>query len=384
MIEIKEVKTKKQIKEFIEFPLNLYKDNEFFVPPLYGDEKAMFKPSYNYYDQAEAVFYNAYKNGEIVGRIQGILQFASNKKWNQKRVRFTRFDSINDQEVANALFNAVETWAKQKGMNEVVGPLGFSDQEREGLLIEGFDELATFEEQYNYDYYQKLIENCGYQKEVDWVERQLRAPKQSDGRLERISSMMLEKYNLKVVTVKSVNKFLKLYGDAFFDIVEKTYAELYQTVPFTDRIKKQLIDSFKLVINPKFLIVIVDDNNKVVCFGFAIPSLSKAVQKSGGRLTLPTIFKILKAVRKPKVVDLAMVGVLPEYAMKGVSSALFAFMLNALKDNEVEYCETNLNLETNHKIQNQWKNFEGRLHKRRRSFKKSIYQKSVRKNAFYF
>ena len=372
MIEIKEVKTKKQIKEFIEFPLNLYKDNEFFVPPLYGDEKAMFKPSYNYYDQAEAVFYNAYKNGEIVGRIQGILQFASNKKWNQKRVRFTRFDSINDQEVANALFKAVEDWGKQKGMTEIVGPLGFSDLEREGLLIEGFDELATFEEQYNYDYYQKLIENCGYQKEVDWVERQLRAPKQSDGRLERISSMMLEKYNLKVVTVKSVNKFLKLYGDAFFDIVEKTYAELYQTVPFTDRIKKQLIDSFKLVINPKFLIVIVDENNKVVCFGFAIPSLSKAVQKSGGRLTLPTIFKILKAVRKPKVVDLAMVGVLPEYAMKGVSSALFAFMLNALKDNEVEYCETNLNLETNHKIQNQWKNFEGRLHKRRRSFKKSI------------
>lgn len=372
MIEIRQVKTRKEIKEFIEFPLNLYKNNEFFVPPLYGDEKAMFKPNYNYYDQAEAVFYNAYRDGVMVGRIQGILQLAANKKWNQKRVRFTRFDSIDDQEVANALFKAVEDWAKEKGMEEVVGPLGFSDQEREGLLIDGFNELSTFEEQYNYPYYQKLIENLGYEKEVDWVERQLRAPKKLDERLERISGMMLDKYKLKIVTVNNINKFLKEYGDAFFDIAEKTYAGLYQTVPFTDSIKKQLIDSFKLVINPKFVIVIVDENNKVVCFGFAIPSLSKAVQKSGGRLTLPTIFRILKAVKNPEIVDLAMIGVLPEYAMKGVSSALIAYVQKALIETDVKYCETNLNLEDNVKIQNQWKNFDARLHKRRRSFVKKL------------
>lgn len=372
MIEIRQVKTRKEIKEFIEFPLNLYKGNKCFVPPLYGDEKAMFKPNYNYYDQAEAIFFNAYKDGKIVGRIQGILQRASNEKWNQKRVRFSRFDSINDQEVADALFTAVENWAKEKGMEEVVGPLGFSDQEREGLLIEGFDELSTFEEQYNYDYYQKLIENRGYVKEVDWVERQLRAPKQADERLERISSLMLKKYNLKIVQVKSINKFLKKYGDAFFDIAEKTYAELYQTVPFTENIKNQLISSFKLIINPKFLVVIVDENDKVVCFGFAIPSLSRAVQKSGGRLTIPTIFKILKAVKKPEIVDLAMIGVLPEYAMKGISSALIGYIQKALVNSSVKYCETNLNLEDNVKIQNQWKNFDARLHKRRRSFVKKI------------
>lgn len=372
MIEIRQVKTRKEIKEFIEFPLNLYKNNEFFVPPLYGDEKAMFKPNYNYYDQAEAVFYNAYRDGVMVGRIQGILQLASNKKWNQKRVRFTRFDSVDDQEVANALFKAVEDWAKEKGMEEVVGPLGFSDQEREGLLIDGFNELSTFEEQYNYPYYQKLIENLGYEKEVDWVERQLRAPEKLDERLERISGMMLDKYKLKFVTVNNINKFLKEYGDAFFDIAEKTYEGLYQTVPFSDSVKKQLIDSFKLVINPKFVIVIVDENNKVVCFGFAIPSLSKAVQKSGGRLTLPTIFRILKAVKKPEIVDLAMIGVLPEYAMKGVSSALIAYVQKALIESDVKYCETNLNLEDNVKIQNQWKNFDARLHKRRRSFVKKL------------
>ncbi|MBO5713402.1 MAG: hypothetical protein J6R88_04305, partial [Clostridia bacterium] len=306
MVEIIEVKSKKQIKQFIEFPLNLYKNNEFFVPPLYADEKAMFKSTYHYYGQAKSVFYNAYKNGKMVGRIQGILSYASNEKWNQKRIRFTRFDSINDPEVATALFNAVENWGRENGMNEIVGPLGFSDLEREGLLIEGFDELSTFEEQYNYDYYPTLIENLGFKKEVDWLERQLRAPKVLDDRLERISSMMLKKYNLTVVKPKSVSKFLKKYGDDFFDIIEKTYADLYQTVPFTEEIKREVINSFKLVVNPKFLIVVVDENDKVVCFGIAIPSLAKAVQKSGGRLTLPTIIKILKAVKNPKVIDLAL------------------------------------------------------------------------------
>lgn len=372
MIEVKEVKSRKQIKEFIEFPLNLYKNNEYFVPPLYVDEKAMFKSNYHYYDQAESVFYNAYKDGKIVGRIQGIIQFASNEKWNQKRVRFTRFDSINDQEVANTLFKAVEDWGKNKGMTEIVGPLGFSDQEREGLLVEGFEELATFEEQYNFSYYQNLIESLGYAKEVDWVERQLRAPKVLDDRLERVSDMMLKKHNLRIVKCKSINDFLKEYGDAFFDIVEKTYDELYQTVPFTENIKKQLISSFKLVVNPKYILVIVDENNKVVCFGLAIPSLSKAVQKSGGRLTLPTIIKIFKSIKNPKVIDLALVGVLPEYAMKGISSALFAFVQKALIENELDYCETNLNLETNVKIINQWKNFDARLHKRRRSYVKTL------------
>ena len=169
MITIKEVKSRKQIKEFIEFPLKLYKDNPYFVPPLYMDEKALFKKNNVNKEQAESVFYLAYKENKVVGRIQGILQRVSNEKWKQKRVRFTRFDSIDDQSVADALFKQIETWAAKNGMNEVVGPLGYSDLDREGLLIEGFDQMSTFEEQYNYPYYQKLIENCGYNKEVDWV-----------------------------------------------------------------------------------------------------------------------------------------------------------------------------------------------------------------------
>ena len=173
MIEIQEVKTGKQIKEFIEFPLRLYKNNPYFVPPLYSDEKSLFKDENVYAEQAESVFFLAVENGKTVGRIQGILQRVSNQKWGQKRVRFTRFDSINNQDVANALFAAVESWGREKGMNEIVGPLGYSDLDREGLLIEGFEELSTFEEQYNYPYYASLLENYGYQKEVDWVESKL-------------------------------------------------------------------------------------------------------------------------------------------------------------------------------------------------------------------
>ena len=182
MIEIKEVKTPKEQRAFVNFPLMLYKGNPYFVPPLYADEMKLFKSNYHYYETSEAVYFLAYRKGEVVGRISGILQRAANEKWQQKRVRFTRFDSIDDQEVANALFSAVETWAKAKGMEEVVGPLGFSDFEREGLLIEGFEELSTFEEQYNYPYYQKLIEHLGYQKDVDWVEHKLYPPKEPDKR----------------------------------------------------------------------------------------------------------------------------------------------------------------------------------------------------------
>ena len=252
MIEIRKVATKKEQKQFINFPLNLYKDCPYFVPPLYGDEKAMFKDDYHYYEQSEAIYFNAYKEGKMVGRIQGILQKASNEKWNQKRVRFTRFDAINDQEVANALFDAVFSWAKEKQMDEVVGPLGFSDLEREGLLIEGFDELSTFEEQYNYEYYKQLIENYGFEKEVDWVERQLKAPVEPETRLSRISSLMMKKYKLRFSDAKNARQFVKKYADGLFEILDKTYDKIYGTVPITEKMRKNLIKSFKLIINVKY------------------------------------------------------------------------------------------------------------------------------------
>lgn len=373
MITVKAVKTKKEQKEFLDFPLKLYKNNPYYVPPLYGDEKKIFRNDYVYLDQAEAVYFNAYDDtGKIVGRISGILQRASNEKNNEKRVRFTRFDAVDDQRVADALFDAVEKWAKSKGMDTVCGPLGFSDLEREGLLIEGFNYLATFEEQYNYDYYQRLIENCGYAKEVDWVGFQLRAPKEQNDRLERLSGLMMKKYNLHIGPAKNTKDFIKRYADGFFEIIDSTYVDIYGTVPFTDGMKKMMIDNFKLIIDVENVMVILDENDRIVCFGILFPSIAKAVQKSGGRLTVPTLFRLLKAIKHPKVFDLGLIGVLPEYARKGISSLLIAKVIKSMREQNIEHSETNLNLETNSNIINQWKSFDTTQHKRHRCFVKKI------------
>lgn len=372
MVIIKEVKTKKEQKEFLNFPLKLYKGNPYFVPPLYMDEKKIFRDDFVYNDQAEAIYFNAYIDNKIVGRISGIIQHVCNKKNNEKRVRFTRFDSINNQEVANALFEVIEKWAKDKGMDTIVGPLGFSDLEREGLLIEGFEELSTFEEQYNYEYYQSLIENYGFIKEVDWTERKLYAPKETDDRLERISNLMMKRYRLKFGTAKNTKDFLNKYADKFFDIVDETYVDIYGSVPFTKATRKMMIDNFKLIVDIKHVAVIVDENDNVVCFGICFPSIAKAVQKSNGHLTPFALIRLLKAIKKPKVLDLGLIGVLPEYQLKGISSAILAKVMKMLTTGGIEYAETNLNLETNDNIQNQWKSFDSVLHKRRRAFVKKI------------
>lgn len=370
MIEIREVKTPKEQRAFVNFPLMLYKNNPYFVPPLYADEMKLFKSDYHYYETSEAIYFLAYRGGEVVGRISGILQRAANEKWQQKRVRFTRFDSIDDQEVASALFDAVEKWAKEKGMEEVVGPLGFSDFEREGLLIEGFEELSTFEEQYNYPYYQKLIEHLGYQKEVDWVEHKLYPPKEPDKRLPALRDKIMKRYKVHLSETKSADEFIRLYKDDFFRILDETYAEIYGTVPFTENMKKELIKSFRQIIDIRYVAMILDENEKPVCFGLCFPSISKALQKSGGRMTLPTLFRVLKAVREPEIIDLALIGVLPAY--RGVSLVMIDTIGRMMTEGTAKYCETNLNLEENYNILNQWKHFDNVLHKRRRSFVKKI------------
>ena len=372
MVEIREVKTRKERKQFVEFPLNLYKGNEYFVPALYGDEMNIFKPDYVYYEQAEAVDFNAYRDGKIVGRISGILQRAANAKWRQKQVRFTRFDSIDDQEVATALLRAVEEWGRDKGMEEIVGPLGFSDMEREGLLIEGFDQLCTFEEQYNYPYYQKLIENCGYGKDVDWLEHQLRVPEGGfDPKYRKISDMMLAKLDLHFGEARSTRQFVNKYADDIFKIWDETYDQIYGTVPVTPNLKKALVKQFKLLINKKYLRVLFDNTGKVVAFGVLFPNISDAVRPSGGRLTLPCLIRLLRSIRHPKVLDLGVIGVADEYKNHGLSASMLVSLGDALQD-DIEHAETNLNLEHNIPIQNAWKYFDSFQNKRRRCFIKSL------------
>jgi len=372
MTEIREVKTRREIKEFIDFPLKLYKGNSFFVPSLYADEKALFKKDTVYSEQAESVFFIAKKNGKTVGRIQGILQRVANEKWKQNRIRFTRFDCIDDQEVANELFRAIECWGKSKGTDEIVGPLGYSDLDKEGLLVEGFDQISTFEEQYNYPYYVKLIENCGFVKEVDWVEYKLYAPDETDERMERISDLMMKKYGLRLGVAKNAREFVKKWGDEFFEVLDITYEAIYQSVPFTPKMKKNLIDSFRFIINVDYATVILDKNDKIVGFGIAFPSIGKALQKSGGKLTPIAVLRTLRAIKKPEVVDLALIGVIPEYRSKAIATSIIGEMIKMLSKGGIKYAETNLNLETNTKIQNQWKAFKSVQHKRRRSYIKKI------------
>lgn len=373
MIEIKEVKTKKQKTQFLNFCLKMYKNNPCFVPPLYSNEKKLFGNHHDYCDQAESVFYLAYKDGKVAGRISGILQNASNEKWNQKRVRFTRFDCIDDQEVANALFAAVENWAKEKGMKELVGPLGYSDMEREGLLVEGFDQLNTFEEQYNFPYYEKLVNNYGFEKEVEWLECRLTAPDSAYiEKMKRVSDKAMERVGCHFGEAKNTKDFLKKYADDFFNIIDQSYAHIYGTVPFTEKMKKSIMKDFGLIIDLRYVTVVLDKNDRPVAFGLCFPGFGKALQKSGGRLTLRTLLKVLHAIKKPESIDLALIGVLPEYHNTGISHAIFYKMVQLLTKGTAKYAETNLMLDYNFNILNQWKNFHPVQHKRRRSYVKHI------------
>lgn len=373
MIEIKKVTTKKDQKLFVDFPTKLYENCPQYVHPLRMDELNNFNPKKNVsYEDCDTACFLAFEDGRVVGRIAGIIQKLYNKKVNEKRVRFSRFDCTNNQRVANALFAAVEKWAKEKGMEIFHGPLGFNDLDREGLLIEGFDELATFEEQYNYPYYQTLIENYGFEKEKDWLEFKIFPPKKIDERFSRLSDAVLKRYKLKLADTTHKNKFINHYKKQIFEVLDEAYGSLHGVVPFTDKLREQIISQFKLFINKDFIVVLVDETDRVVAFGFAIPSLSNVIQQSKGRITIPTLFKVLKCVKKPKVADFALVGVRNEYQGKGLTAVVLKHIIEVANKYNLEYCETNLNLEDNLKIQQTWKNFDHEQHKRRRCFVKKI------------
>lgn len=373
MLEIIKVETKKQRKEFIEYPLRMYKGNPYYVPPLYMDEKAMFTDKNIYMKTCDSIFFLAQRDGETVGRIQGIIQKQYNEIHDAKQTRFTRFDCENNPETAKALLNAVETWGREKGMENIVGPLGYSDLEREGLLIEGFDYLCTFEEQYNYPYYAELIEASGYVKDVDWVESRLFSTPQEDERLQKFAKRALDKYGIHLAGQGlSKNAFIKKYGEGIFACIDECYKNLYGTVPFTPEMQKQMIDQFKLILNKKYLMVACDADDNVVAFGVCIPAIGQALQKSGGKLTPGTLIRLLKAVRKPRSIDLGLVGILPKYRKSGVSAYIMILLQDLLESEKLEYMETNLNLEDNINIQANWKHFRSIQHKRRRSYIKSL------------
>lgn len=372
MIEIREVKSRKEINNFINFPIKLYKGNENFVPALRTSELDLFKKNNCFASSSDTLYINAYKDGKMVGRISGIIQKDANEKWNQKRVRFTRFDSIDDQEVANALFDYVSSWAKEKGMTEIVGPLGFNDLEREGLLVEGFDKLATFEEQYNFAYYQTLIENYGFIKDADWIEQEVRQVKGDPEQFIKVSNYLLKRAKLKVVIEKSVPVFVKKHRDEFFELLEDTYSNLYGTVPIRKEVQDELIKGFKLLLKSDNVVSVVNENNEMICFAIFFPSIAKAVNKSKGRLLPTGLFRILHAINHPKILDFGLIGVRDDYKNLGVPSMILMYVVQLYQTGKYDHFETNLTLEDNEAILGLFKRFETVQHKRRRSYKKDL------------
>lgn len=378
MVTVKEVKSAREIKEFIEFPLRLYKDCEHFVPPLYGEEKKLLK-SGGCSETAESIFYLATKNGRTVGRIQGIIQKQYNDIHNVRESRFTRFDVVDDQSVADALLEAVEKWSTKHGMTKIRGPLGFNDLDREGLLVEGFDENSTFEEQYNYAYYSKLLETRGYVTDVDWVEYELRMPKQRSEMLTRVANRTMELHKLHIASTElPKRKYIDKYRDGFFDCLDVCYRDLYGTVPIAKDAQDKLIEQFMLIVNKEYAVFICDENERVVGFGLCFPGIGDAVKKSGGRLTLPTLIKIMRTVKSPDTIDLGLVAIRPEYQNAGINAVILNGMLDILAQGKVQRCETNLNLESNTAVRAQWKYFDARMHKRRRSYMKELEKCNVR------
>lgn len=369
---VKEVRGRADARAFVRFPLELYRSCPYFVPPLYRDEMRLVT-SGGEGKSSDSVFFLARRDGKVVGRIQGIIQHQYNKLHGTAQVRFTRFDAINDTTVSRLLFSAVAEWGLEQGMREMCGPLGYSDLDREGLLIEGFDEDSTFEEQYNYEYYADLCEDFGFYRDADWLEYELRRPERRNPMLTRVAARTLELNHLHVAdTSLPKRKYIAKYRDGFFECLDRCYSHLYGTVPLTRAEQDELISQFMLIVNKEYAVFICDESERVVAFGLCFPGIGGAVKKSGGRLTPAALCRIINTVRAPKTIDLGLVAVLPEYQSTGINAVILDRLLDVLDEGRVERCETNLNLEDNTAVQAQWKYFSSRLHKKRRSYKKEI------------
>lgn len=374
-IIIKKVTSPKELKTFIRFNYELYKNNPYSVPDLYDDMLNTFSPEKNAaLEFCEADYFLAYKDNKLVGRVAAIINRRANETWNKKEVRFGWIDFIDDLEVSKALLATVEDWGRQRGMEAIVGPLGFTDMDAEGMLVEGFDQLGTMATIYNYPYYPEHMEKLGYEKEADWVEFKLTVPDKLPEKFVRISEIILQKYNLKIKKLSRKELKEKNYGQRIFDLINEAYAPLYGYSKMTQRQIDQYIKMYLPLIDLRMVSLVEDAEENLVAVGISMPSLSKALQKAKGRMLPFGWFHLLKAlfIKKPKVLDLLLVGVKPEYQSKGVNALLFYDLVPVYQQMGFEYGESNPELELNKKVQAQWTAFESVQHKRRRAFKKNI------------
>ncbi|MCX8059085.1 MAG: CUE domain-containing protein [Spirochaetes bacterium] len=373
MIFIKEVKNKKELKDFILFPLKLYKNNKYYVPKIISDEFFTLSKDKNpAFEYCEAVLYLAYnEKNEIVGRIAGIINYKYIEKWKNKYARFGWIDFIEDFEVAKKLIEAVEQWAKIKGMEGIHGPLGFTDLDYEGMLVEGFEELGTLATIYNYPYYPEYIQRLGYVKDIDWCEFNIKTPDKIPEKVEKLAQLVRERRNYKILDAKTPKDYLP-YAKQIFDIIDKAYADLYGVVPLTERQVETYIKQYFPNIDKDFVKVVLDENDNVVAFTIGMPSLSKALQKCKGKLFPFGWIHILLALKKPRYLDLYLGAVDPKHQGKGADVLMMVEMIKSAIKRKIISTETNPELEINNKVQSHWKYFDSRQHKRRRVFLKKF------------
>ncbi|MEW6195024.1 MAG: hypothetical protein AB1521_07710 [Bacteroidota bacterium] len=371
-VVIKEVKTNQELMKFIKFPLKHYAGNKYWIPPLIMDEKRnLCKDKNPAFDFCEASYWLAYKNGNIVGRIAGIINKRFNEKVGKNFARFGYLEFTDDEDVSAELIGTAENWAKEKGAQSIHGPLGFTDMDPEGMLIEGFEELGTIATIYNYSYYPAHIEKLGYTKDIDWLEYELVPGQDVPEKIGRIADAVRERYHLRTLNVKKPKELLP-YAYQIFDVLNMAYSDIYGFVQLTQKQIDLYVKQYFGFIKPDYVPVVVDENNKVIAFGITMPSLSEAFQKCKGRLFPFGVLHILKAMKDNRRADLYLTGVRPDYQDKGVNAILMCETNKIFKKYNVTKVESNPELETNSKVQAQWRFFEKRQHKRRRCFVKEL------------
>lgn len=373
-ITIREISGKKALKKYVQFNIDLYKENPYAVPPLIFDEVGTLNPDKNpAFEFCESVYYMAYDGEKPVGRIAGIINHKVNEKSEKKSARFGFVDFIDNTEVCDALFDAVEKWAREKGMEEIVGPLGFTDMDPEGLLIEGYDQPGTMVTIYNYPYYVNHITRLGYEKDNDWVEFKIYVPEKIPEKYKRISDIVQAKYKLKVLKYNSIKKIVKDYGRKIFELINQAYADLYGYSALSEKQIDYYVKMYIPMVRLENVSLIVNEQEELVGVGIAIPSMTKALQKARGKLFPFGFIHILKALRgKNDVVDLLLVALRPDYQNTGANALLFSDLIPVFIKNGYKYAESNPELEENGKVQSQWQYFENVQHKRRRAYKKRL------------
>ncbi|WP_298645829.1 hypothetical protein [uncultured Proteiniphilum sp.] len=372
---INKVRTKDDLKEFIQFGIDLYEGNEYFVPPLIYDERTTLNWGKNpAFDHCDANYFLAYRDDEIVGRIGVIINHKGNEAWNERNARFGFVDFIDDNEVVDALFGAAESWARSRGMEKLHGPLGFTDLDHEGMLVEGFDQISTLSTIYNYPYYVDHMERMGYVKDQDWVEFLITIPKEMPERFLRASEIVKRRSGVDVKHLQS-KKDVYPYARDIFKLINRAYKNLYGFVELSDRQIDYYVDMYIPLLRLEFLTLVVrQEDNKLVGVGIGLPSIARALQKAKGRFVPTGWYHLYKALKGKgnNVLDLLLIAVDPEYQGKGLNALVFNEFIPAANQLGFEYAESNPELEMNNKVRSMWSDLEVKQHKRRRAFIKNL------------